>query len=50
MLGLEKFIEYMNKFDLLNQMNFDIEEMGVPLKLRWGKCKLATASFGHALG
>jgi len=49
MLGLEKFIEYMNKFDLLNQMNFDIEEMGVPLKLRWGKCKLATASFGHGI-
>src|SRR6056300_236024 len=49
MLGLEKFIEYMNKFDLLDQMNFDIEEMGVPLKLRWGKCKLATASFGHSI-
>ena len=49
MLGLEKFIEYMNKFDLLNQMNFDIEEMGVPLKLRWGKCKLTTASFGHGI-
>ena len=49
MLGLEKFIEYMNKFDLLDQMNFDIEEMGVPLKLRWGKCKLATASFGHGI-
>ena len=49
MLGLEKFIEYMNKFDLLSQMNFDIEEMGVPLKIRWGKCKLATASFGHGI-
>jgi len=49
MLGLEKFVEYMNKFDLLNQMNFDIEEMGVPLNLRWGKCKLATASFGHGI-
>jgi len=48
-LGLEKFMEYMNKFDLMNQMNFDIEEMGVPLKLRWGKCKLATASFGHGI-
>jgi len=49
MLGLEKFVEYMNKFDLLNPMNFDIDEMGVPLKLRWGKCKLATASFGHGI-
>ena len=48
-LGLEKFMEYMNKFDLMSQMNFDIEEMGVPLKLRWGKCKLATASFGHGI-
>jgi len=49
MLGLEKFVEYMNKFDLLDQMNFDIDEMGVPLSLRWGKCKLATASFGHGI-
>ena len=37
MLGLEKFIEYMNKFDLMNQMNFDIEEMGSSAKAKMGK-------------
>ena len=30
-------------------MNFDIEEVGQPLNFRWGKCKLATSSFGHGI-
>ena len=28
---------------------FDIEEVGRPLNFKWGKCKLATASFGHGI-
>ena len=30
-------------------MKFDIEEVGQPLSFKWGKCKLATASFGHGI-
>ena len=30
-------------------MDFDLEEMGVPHIIRWGKCKLATASYGHGI-
>ena len=30
-------------------MNFDIQEIGKPLKFNWGKCPLATASFGHGI-
>ena len=30
-------------------MKFDIEEVGEPVPFRWGKCKLATASFGHGI-
>ena len=34
---------------LLNKIKFDIEEVGVPIPFRWGKCKLATVSFGHGI-
>ena len=30
-------------------MQFDLEEMGKPLPFKWGKCKLATVSFGHGI-
>ena len=30
-------------------MKFDIEEVGEPLSFKWGKCKLATASYGHGI-
>jgi cell division protein FtsI (penicillin-binding protein 3) len=26
-----------------------LEEIGTPIPFRWGKCKLATASFGHGI-
>ena len=29
--------------------NFDLGEIGTPHKFRWGKCKLATASYGHGI-
>ena len=31
------------------KINFDIEEVGKPIKFNWGKCSLATASFGHGI-
>ena len=33
----------------MNKIEFDIEEIGEPIPFRWGKCKLATASFGHGI-
>ena len=35
--------------ELFETINFDLEEIGTPLPFRWGKCKLATASFGHGI-
>ena len=33
----------------MNKIEFDIEEVGQPIPFRWGKCKLATSSYGHGI-
>ena len=48
-LGEDRFKFFLSKLGVLNQINFDIEEVGKPLKFNWGKCSLATASFGHGI-
>ena len=48
-LGIEKFKLFLEKIGVLNKIEFDIEEVGQPLPFRWGKCKLATSSFGHGI-
>ena len=48
-IGLEKFKNFMNELSLINSIKFDIEEVGVPVSFKWGKCKLATASYGHGI-
>ena len=48
-IGIERFKEFLNSFELFNRMDFDLEEMGVPHIIRWGKCKLATVSYGHGI-
>ncbi len=48
-LGIEKLKNFLTDIGVLNKINFDIEEIGSPIKFRWGKCKLATASFGHGI-
>ena len=48
-IGEEKFKIFLTKLGILKKINFDIEEMGTPLKFNWGKCPLATASFGHGI-
>ena len=35
--------------ECLSKINFDIEEVGEPIPFKWGKCKLATVSFGHGI-
>ena len=48
-LGEEKFKLFLSKLGILEKINFDIEEVGEPIKFNWGKCPLATASFGHGI-
>ena len=48
-VGIEKLKLFLENIGLLNKIEFDIEEVGQPSSLRWGKCKLATASFGHGI-
>ena len=47
--GQEKFKLFLSKLGLLKKIDFDIEEVGKPLNFKWGKCPLATASFGHGI-
>jgi cell division protein FtsI (penicillin-binding protein 3) len=49
MLEIEGLKSFLKKIGILNKINFDIEEVGEPIPFRWGKCKLATASFGHGI-
>ena len=48
-VGLEKFKKFMNELSLINSIEFDIDEVGIPVSFKWGKCKLATASYGHGI-
>ncbi|MBD1141013.1 penicillin-binding protein 2 [Pelagibacterales bacterium SAG-MED39] len=48
-LGEEKFKSFLSKIGISEKINFDIEEVGNPIKFNWGKCPLATASFGHGI-
>ena len=48
-IGEEKFKLFLSKVGILGQLNFDIEEVGRPIDFNWGKCPLATASFGHGI-
>ena len=48
-VGEKKFKLFLSKLGVLNKINFDIEEVGRPIKFNWGKCPLATASFGHGI-
>ena len=48
-IGLEKYKKFLEKLGILNRIEFDIEEVGQPLNFRWGKCRLATSSFGHGI-
>ena len=35
--------------NLLNTPDFELEELGTPLRFNWNKCKLETISFGHGI-
>ena len=48
-LKIDKLKSFLNKIGVLKKIDFDIEEVGEPIPFRWGKCKLATVSFGHGI-
>ena len=48
-VGQDKYKSFLSKLGIIEEINFDIEEVGKPLKFNWGKCPLATASFGHGI-
>ena len=48
-IGVKKYKAFLNSLELLNTINFELEEIGTPLSFNWGKCKLATTSFGHGI-
>ena len=48
-VGEEKFKLFLSKLGVLKKIDFDIEEVGKPINFKWGKCPLATASFGHGI-
>ena len=48
-LGIEKYKSFLNSIGILQKIDFDIEEVGQPIPFQWGKCKLATSSYGHGI-
>ena len=48
-IGEKKFKSFLTKIGILEEIKFDIQEVGKPIKFNWGKCPLATASYGHGI-
>jgi cell division protein FtsI (penicillin-binding protein 3) len=48
-LEIIKLKTFLEKIGVLKKIKFDIEEVGEPIPFKWGKCKLATVSYGHGI-
>ncbi len=48
-IGIENFDKFLKTIGILENINFDIEEVGETQMGRWGKCKLLTVGFGHGI-
>ena len=48
-IGPEKYKSFLEKIGVLSQISFDIEEVAPQKNYIFGKCKLATASYGHGI-
>ena len=49
LIGPEKHKSFLKKVGILNSIDFDIDEVAPQKDYNFGKCKLATASFGHGV-
>ncbi len=48
-IGEDRYREFIKKTKITNNPEIELEEIGVPHKLNWNKCKLETISFGHGI-
>ena len=48
-IGVQKYQEFIKNTKLLESPELEIEEVGVPHKIKWNKCKLETISYGHGI-
>ena len=48
-IGQEKLKQFLETIGILNQLSFDIEEIGKPIPFKWRECKLKTVSYGHGI-
>ena len=48
-IGQEKLKSFLKQIGVLNELNFDIDEIGTPLPFTWRDCKLKTVSYGHGI-
>ena len=49
LVGQEKLKSFLKQIGVLDQLNFDIEEIGKPIPFTWRDCKLKTVSYGHGI-
>ncbi len=48
-VGAARYREFLNSLELLQRIDFELEEIATPLDYRWGKCELVTASYGQGI-
>ncbi len=48
-LGEDIFKDFIKETSLTKSPNIELEEVGVPHKLNWNRCKIETISFGHGI-
>ena len=48
-IGEKKFKKFIENAKLLQSPELEVEEVGVPHKIKWNRCKLETVSFGHGI-
>ena len=48
-IGEKNYRQFIKKSKITKSPEIELEEVGVPHKLKWNKCKLETVSFGHGI-
>jgi len=48
-IGKNKLRAFLEDLNLLNTIDFELDEIGSPLNFLWNKCKLETVSYGHGI-
>ena len=48
-IGEDKYKDFIKKTKLLKNPEIELEEVGIPHKFNWNRCKLETVSFGHGI-